>query len=604
MTGPITTLKEFQGRINVDQEHMFLEAGGIRVELIGDNEQAAAVLRGLDGVVARISGEQEGAQIRYARLAPVAEAVVEEESVDPALAQLLPLAQNPPAVLKDAMTQAGNKIVGIRPGYRITAGASEPALVVLTKGALSAEQLGISERVGAVLVDVQPADAEEQLLGAELLPEWTQLLTGASLEAAGGEPPIKYEPPDDVTLEECRVNNILCHVGPDAGWKMLERFLDATDERLTVAMYDFNATQIIDTLVSLGKNSERSLELVLQEDKANETQAVADIEKAWKQRMQYTRASVHGTNRIFNNSFHTKVAVRDGKAIWLSSGNWSRNSQPVIPDGPQPTMYRLGNREWHVIIADDKLSDIFEKFIQYDFKKASEVAQEESLEEGKPDLLVPETFFSVEEAAVVQPAPFEPQTFPTAGGTIKVQPVMTPYLDNYPDKVLELIESAEESLWMQYSYIYKPKGNDRYKKLVMAVAARMKAGLDVRVIVDKRNEKSSDIQGLLALKWKPEMMGLQRSPVHNKGIIVDSKITLVSSQNWSPDGTQYNRDAGLIIYSPQVAKYFGKVFDFDWNNLCDPVSSTPETVAVIAPESGPTPRGMVRVPWNDLFQES
>ncbi len=178
---------------------------------------------------------------------------------------------------------------------------------------------------------------------------------------------------------------------------------------------------------------------------------------------------------------------------------------------------------------------------------------------------------------------------------------MTP--DNYPDAILDLIESAEESLWMQYAYIRAPKDSDKFMALVKAVAAKMKAKLDVRVIIDKRNEKPADIQGLIALGWKPEMMRLQRSAVHNKGILVDSKTTLVSSQNWSPDGTQYNRDAGLIMQSAQIAKYFGKVFEFDWDNLGAPVSAVAEMTPVIAEPDQPVPEGMARIPWSAWYRE-
>jgi len=55
--------------------------------------------------------------------------------------------------------------------------------------------------------------------------------------------------------------------------------------------------------------------------------------------------------------------------------------------------------------------------------------------------------------------------------------------------------------------------------------------------------------------------------VHNKGIIVDSKVAMVSSQNWSADGTLRNRDAGLIIWDADVARYFEAIFDHDWTNL-------------------------------------
>jgi len=55
--------------------------------------------------------------------------------------------------------------------------------------------------------------------------------------------------------------------------------------------------------------------------------------------------------------------------------------------------------------------------------------------------------------------------------------------------------------------------------------------------------------------------------VHNKGIVVDSVVAMISSQNWSADGTLYNRDAGVIIWNAEVAAYFEEIFLHDWNNL-------------------------------------
>jgi phosphatidylserine/phosphatidylglycerophosphate/cardiolipin synthase-like enzyme len=42
---------------------------------------------------------------------------------------------------------------------------------------------------------------------------------------------------------------------------------------------------------------------------------------------------------------------------------------------------------------------------------------------------------------------------------------------------------------------------------------------------------------------------------------------LVSSQNWSTDGTLYNRDAVVILYHPQAARYFQQIFLHDWQHL-------------------------------------
>src|SRR5262249_8299951 len=50
----------------------------------------------------------------------------------------------------------------------------------------------------------------------------------------------------------------------------------------------------------------------------------------------------------------------------------------------------------------------------------------------------------------------------------------------------------------------------------------------------------------------------------NKGFVIDSRTVVVSSQNFSPAGIYENRDAGVILESPEIAQYFGPIFDADW----------------------------------------
>ena len=54
---------------------------------------------------------------------------------------------------------------------------------------------------------------------------------------------------------------------------------------------------------------------------------------------------------------------------------------------------------------------------------------------------------------------------------------------------------------------------------------------------------------------------------HNKTIIVDGETVMFGSHNWSNDGTTTNRDATLIIHDPEAAKYYEKIFLYDWENL-------------------------------------
>jgi phosphatidylserine/phosphatidylglycerophosphate/cardiolipin synthase-like enzyme len=55
--------------------------------------------------------------------------------------------------------------------------------------------------------------------------------------------------------------------------------------------------------------------------------------------------------------------------------------------------------------------------------------------------------------------------------------------------------------------------------------------------------------------------------LHNKGIIIDSAVVVVGSQNWSPPGVTTNRDASLIIRNAEAAQYWQTIFLHDWAHM-------------------------------------
>ena len=91
----------------------------------------------------------------------------------------------------------------------------------------------------------------------------------------------------------------------------------------------------------------------------------------------------------------------------------------------------------------------------------------------------------------------------------------------------------------------------------------------------------------------------QQTNIHNKGIVVDGKMVLVSSANWSGDGVLRNRDAGLIIRDRDIAAYYERVFRDDWDKRATKIAE-PQP-AMLAPAGAATPPGMVRVSWHDYF---
>jgi phosphatidylserine/phosphatidylglycerophosphate/cardiolipin synthase-like enzyme len=73
---------------------------------------------------------------------------------------------------------------------------------------------------------------------------------------------------------------------------------------------------------------------------------------------------------------------------------------------------------------------------------------------------------------------------------------------------------------------------------------------------------------------------------HTKGILIDSRWTVIGSHNWTNEGTNFNRDASLIIDDPEVTKYFEEVVEHDWNSLSYSIDYDMETPVAILPLPG------------------
>jgi phosphatidylserine/phosphatidylglycerophosphate/cardiolipin synthase-like enzyme len=91
--------------------------------------------------------------------------------------------------------------------------------------------------------------------------------------------------------------------------------------------------------------------------------------------------------------------------------------------------------------------------------------------------------------------------------------------------------------------------------------------VDVRIICSQYENTPQYVE----LMHERGLSGVLRvqDNVHNKGIVVDSKTVLVSSQNWSSQGVLQNRDAGVIIAHTGIAQYFQASFLQDWADRAD-----------------------------------
>src|SRR5258707_10041106 len=66
-------------------------------------------------------------------------------------------------------------------------------------------------------------------------------------------------------------------------------------------------------------------------------------------------------------------------------------------------------------------------------------------------------------------------------------------------------------------------------------------------------------------------------------VVVVWGVGLVSSQNWSRTAVAQNREAGLVIRYPALARYYAGIFESDWKTALTKVP-IPGKKTTIAPE--------------------
>ena len=500
-------------------------------------------------------------------------------------------------------------VVAVKPGWRFRDGwiTDERAVIVAVRQKLplaDVEASGLTalpRSIEGVPVDVTFATPDD------LFPEELSV----DPESPFGRWVANYAPRDDLPL--CRVQapmRVVLHAGPDAGWPELERFLALTEDRLVVGMYDFTAPHVIDAVEAAVGPEDRSMVLVIQageslgggtkKDDVPDAETVGRLGHRLGQRFAFTWAAVRGPQRIFDSSYHIKLAIRDGRAFWLSSGSWQSSNQPPIDplNGPdtRPAAINRYNREWHVVLEHPGLAERFEAHLRRDLEDARAIPELPFVAE--PELWVPAEFFQPTVRELAVPPRYRPPL--VVERSVTVEPLLTP--DNYQERVLALIQGAERRIWFQNQSLRPLATNHpRFAALLEALRDKQRAGLDVRIVFRRFPSLRDDLTRLKDFGFATDQSLMRaQTNCHTKGMIVDSRAVLVGSHNWSNAGTLFNRDASLIFHDLEIAAYFEDLFRFDWERAGpSPVTETIPAIAVV--DADETPRASaVRVPLSEL----
>jgi hypothetical protein len=506
-------------------------------------------------------------------------------------------------------------VIEIRLGYRFKRGwiTDERVVVVEVREKLPAAELRaggkplIPPQILGVGVDVRTAALADQL-------EHLGVSVAAFEERA--RPGLYREPPNlslDPVKERMRA---IFHVSPDSGFPNLKAFFGRVRHNLTATMFEWEADHISDAIEAAMTPDGNSLKMVTQ--KKGTSASVRDMKSRIGDKFKHVFASV-GAGKLIPSSYHIKVASRDDEEFWLSSGNWKNSNQadidPAGENSTRITPLREHNREWHVIIENQKLARMFRKYIEFDFDEAHRVPVEEGLEVLLPELFVPEAAFMEETERAVAVQYFDPLVL---NRELDIQPLLTPDRDSRGNRIfmahaIKMMKKGTRKIYVEnQSFNLLEDNNDAFENFFGVLRDKQQSGLDVRIIFRDAREFPGQNNALKQQKLLERLkdFGLDTDFIrvqkgcHTKGIIVDATEVLLGSHNLTNEGSLFNRDASLLVRDPEVAAYFEKIFLFDWKVLAQQEADELIGGMRIAQPGEETPVGYRRVSLTELLGDS
>lgn len=147
-------------------------------------------------------------------------------------------------------------------------------------------------------------------------------------------------------------------------------------------------------------------------------------------------------------------------------------------------------------------------------------------------------------------------------GSACAESVETLFSPGAEAEIAGLIESANETIDVEmYQFSYAPFADE--------LADAKARGVRVRVILEPRLDGDDNLQTMAKLKGDgvdARWATLEFSRTHSKTMVVDGKIVLVGSPNWSYSAMFRNRESAVVVEGSEVAGEFERVFESDWRD--------------------------------------
>jgi hypothetical protein len=286
-------------------------------------------------------------------------------------------------------------------------------------------------------------------------------------------------------------------------------------------------------------------------------------------------------------ALHAKYLVIDGVRCVVLSEN--------LVESGLPTDRYFGNRGWGVAFTSPKLAG----YLSGMFDEDSRVTRPDVIDWAED----PRCSFS--ESLPASPATDHPEGLmsalrSTTDAVVTLVPspdgsLLEPFLSAHlrQGRLLRIEQFQADMDWES-----RWSGTSSVSPLLTSLLDSLAEGACADMLLDSswfnldRNERVarylSDAASVSSLDGRFELLD-QSSPItvlHNKGLVIDSHISVVSSNNWVSASFARNRELAAFVDSAEVASYFSHAFDLDWiPDVTPPVVEVADIHGVVVGEN-------------------
>ncbi len=363
--------------------------------------------------------------------------------------------------------------------------------------------------------------------------------------------------------------NITVFSSPNSSLKSVIREIDAARNEIVINTYEFSSQEVAQALLRAMARGVKVRVLV----EGGPVGGIPDMEISVLSALSSAGADVRFMENNNRYSFdHAKYMIIDNQSLLIESENFNRDAMPYSGEG---------NRGWGVIIRNRSaalyMRDVFQRDYNLNFSDISVFNPNSTgidWEPHAPDLSEGKSI----------------------SGEFNISIIPGP--EHGLDEIVGAIESAEKSVYIEQFYITYEWGDGK-NPLIDAIINASLRGCDVRVILDgsyyntdsdfdndELAEYLNDFGEEHGLNLSAKVIDLERHglvKVHNKGMIIDGKLTLISSFNWGMNSFTNNRELAVMVENKDVASYFTSLFMEDWKSDFNPpvaVIHGPKTLRV------------------------